>query len=96
MAIDWKVKFTKNKNTTINELEKSVTHYSAVFQRFDDTEPDVILNTVYIGDAILETPEQKIALWNLVYKQYQKQPVSDSTIGDLESAGKIALVAKEK
>ena len=86
MAIDWKVKFTL----------KATGHYSAVFQRFDDAEPDIILNTVNIGDAILDTDKQKKALWDLVYAQYQKQPVLNSTITDLEDAGKTALVAKEK
>lgn len=83
--IDWKVKFTL----------KSSGHYSAVFQRYDTTAPDIILNTVNIGDAILDTDDQKKALWDLVYTQYQKQPVIDSTITALESAGKAALVAKE-
>jgi len=85
MAIDWKVKFTK----------KSTGHYSAIFQRFNTAEPEVILNTVNIGDAILETPEQEKTLWDLVFKQYQKQPIPDLRIADLESKGQIALVAKE-
>lgn len=84
--IDWKVKFTL----------KATGHYSAAFQRFDDAEPDVILNTVNIGDAILETDEQKKALWDLVYAQYEKQPTVDPNIAILESEGKTALVAKEK
>lgn len=86
MAIDWKVKFTL----------KASGHYSAVFQRYDDAEPDLILNTVNIGDAILDTDEQKKALWDLVYAQYQKQPVVDPAIAGLEDEGKTALVAKEK
>lgn len=84
--IDWKVKFTS----------KASGHYSAIFQRFDDAEPDVILNTVSIGDAILDTDEQKKALWDLVYAQYQKQPVVDPNVATLETEGKTALVAKEK
>ena len=96
MAIDWKVKFTKNSNVMLNVTQEPVVHYSAIFQRFDDAVPEVILNTVNIGDAILETEEQKKALWDLVYKQFQKQPVPDSTIEDLESVGRTALVAKEK
>jgi len=85
MAIDWKVKFTK----------KPTGHYSAIFQRFDTVAPEVMLNTVNIGDAILETPEQETALWDLVYKQYQKQPASDLRIAELESKGQTALMAKE-
>ena len=85
MAIDWKVKFTL----------KATGHYSAVFQRFDDATPEITLNTVNIGDAILETDEQKKALWDLVFEQYQKQPVIDLAITDLESAGRTALLAKE-
>ncbi len=88
MAIDWKVKFTK----------KETGHYSATFQRFDDTAPDVILNTVNIGDAILETKEQEDALWDLVRKLYEKQIIAPAVITkneDLESKGRIALIAKE-
>lgn len=86
MAIDWEAKFTR----------KATGHYSAVFRRFDTEAPDVTLNTVNIGDAILETDEQKKALWDLVFKQYQKQPVPDTTIDDLETAGRTAMLAKEK
>lgn len=85
MAIDWKVKFTLKTNG----------HYSAIFQRYDDAASDIILNTVNIGDAILETDDQKKALWDLVHTQYKKQPVIDPTIIKLESDGRTALVAKE-
>lgn len=89
MAIDWKIKFTR----------KPTGHYSATFQRFDDAESDVILNTVNIGDAILDTKEQEDAFWDLVYKQYEKQIVASAIItknAELESTGREALVAKEK
>lgn len=85
MAIDWEIKF----------IRKETGHYSAVFRRFDTEAPDVTLNTVNIGDAILKTPEQKTALWDLVFKQYEKQPVPDATVAKLESDGRTALVGKE-
>jgi len=100
MAIDWKVKFAKNTNITLNkETQEPESHYSATFQRFDDVSPEVILNTVSIGDAILETPEQEKALWDLVFKQYEKEAArifADSArITELQDAGKVVLVAKE-
>lgn len=87
MAIMWEPKFTKKANG----------HYSATFRRYDDADPDISLGDINIGDAILETDEQKEALWDLVWKQYEKnKPIIDPTIAELESAGKISLEAKEK
>lgn len=86
MAIDWKVKFTLKGNG----------HYSGTFQRYDTIEPEIMLNIVNIGDAILDTDEQEKALWDLVFAQYQKQSFIDPNIANLETAGKTALVAKEK
>ena len=89
MAITWDVKFTK----------KPDGHYSAVFQRFDDVEPEKILNTVNIGDAILETLEQEKALWDFVYSRYEKEAAhisaNSARITELQDTGKIAIVAKE-
>ena len=86
MAIDWKVKFT----------EKTNGHYSAVFNRFDTVTPDAMLETIRILDAILETPEQKEALWNQVFAKHEAQAGVDATIASLESDAKTALLAKEK
>lgn len=89
MAINWNVKFTKKSNG----------HFSATFQRFDDVAPEVILNIVPIGDAILETPEQEKALWDFVYGRYEKEAAhilaNSARIAELQDAGKVALVAKE-
>ena len=86
MAIDWKVKFTLKSNG----------HYSALFERFDTIAPDVMLQTVPIVDVILETQEQKDDLWAKVKAEQESQATVNSTIASLESAGKTALLAKEK
>ena len=89
MAIKWKSDFSKNPNG----------HYSAIFSRYDEAEPDVILNTVNIGDAILETKAQEKALWDFVYARYEKKAnriSADSVrITELQEAGSVALNAKE-
>lgn len=85
MAIDWKVKFT----------EKANGHYSATFNRFDTVAPDVMLETVNINDAILDTDQQKKALWDMVKANQVEQATTNSTIAALETAGKTALLAKE-
>jgi hypothetical protein len=85
MAIDWKVKFTEKQNG----------HYSAVFNRFDTVAPDVMLQTVNILDAILDTDAQKNALWDQVKAEQVKQAAINSTVADLETTGKTALMAKE-
>jgi len=86
MAIDWKVKFTLKSNG----------HYSALFERFDTIAPDVMLQTVPIVDVILETQEQKDALWTKVKGEQQSQADDAALIAALESEGKTALLAKEK
>ena len=86
MAIDWKVKFTSKPNG----------HYSALFERFDTLAPDVMLQSVPILDAILETQEQKDALWTKVKGEQQSQADDAALIAALESEGKTALLAKEK
>ncbi len=86
MAIKWEAKFTL----------KATGHYSATFRRFDDADPSVMLGSVEIGDAILETDEQKKALWDLVWAQYEKRkPIIDPATAELESAAKLNLEAKE-
>lgn len=85
MSIDWKVKFTLKTNG----------HYSAVFKRFDTVAPDVMLETIPILDAILDTPEQKTALWNQVFAKHEEEATENATIAALETDSKIALLAKE-
>lgn len=85
MAIKWEPKFTLKGNG----------HYSATFRRFDDTDPDVTLGSVSIGDAILDTEAQKKALWDLVWTQYEKnKPIIDDIVA-LESAAKSNLEARK-
>ena len=86
MAIDWKAKFT----------QKSNGHYSATFQRFDTIAPDVILQTVQITDAILDTEEQKLKLWDQVKAAQEQQAAVSTSEANLETAAKTALLAKEK
>jgi len=86
MAITWDAKFTK----------KATGHYSAMFRRFDDANPDTALGSVSIGDAILETDEQEKALWDLVWAQYEKNKVvADSIISRLQADAKTNLEARE-
>lgn len=85
MAIDWKVKFTKKTNG----------HFSAIFNRFNTVAPEVMLETIPILDAVLDTPEQKEALWNQVFATHQEESSDAAEIAALESDGKIALLAKE-
>ena len=58
--------------------------------------PDVMLQTVPILDAILETQEQKDALWTKVKGEQQSQADDAALIAALESEAKTALLAKEK
>lgn len=85
MAIDWKVKFTKKKNG----------HYSAVFERFDTVAPDTILQSVKIVDAVLDTQQQKDALWSQVKNLQEAEAAVMKDQATLESEGKNALLAKE-
>jgi regulator of protease activity HflC (stomatin/prohibitin superfamily) len=85
MAIDWKIKFTQKPNG----------HYSAVFQRFDTLSPDVVLQTVSILDAILDTQEQQDALWNQVKAEQERQAAVNGSEAALETDAKTALLAKE-
>jgi len=85
MAIDWKIKLTLKKNG----------HYSAVFSRFDTVAPDVMLQTVDILDAILDTKAQEDALWNQVKASQLEQSTTNSTIALLETTAKTELMKKE-
>jgi hypothetical protein len=85
MAIDWKVKFTLKDNG----------HYSAVFDRYDTVAPDVMLETIPIKDAILDTDDQKKDLWDQVWANHLEIANDNANVADLETAGKTALNAKE-
>jgi len=85
MAIDWRVAITLKNNG----------HYAGMFERFEDSKPDVVLDTIVIHDAVLDTDEQKAALWDTVWEAREEQSATHPHLAELEGEGRTELLKKE-
>lgn len=90
MAISW--------TTSITNVKTDSYRADVSFVRHDDTgaEPDFNMN---FDDAILETPQQRLALLDTVWAEWQTESANRAAkstfIGNLEQTANSNLMARE-